>query len=280
MIASGGRALADPADDLVAHGEQLARQGEWSLAIQEFKAADAAHPRTAHACLIGLTYLRRDLLAQAELFLARCRERATADDPVPEWFEPAAQQLAGKLATANLAALSFEIVPATATIALTSFAPDETFTARTIHVAPGTYVATISAPGYAPERRDIVVGATAQIVHVALRPLHPLRPAVPASRVPYYLLAGAGAIALAGGAYDVFAVGPARDRLAGTNAQYDANLSTFQQRRDLALGLYAGAALVAAGALVLHFTWLAGEPAYFAAAPAPRGAIATLGWSR
>src|SRR5260221_4772999 len=135
-------ARADDVDDLVVQGEALAKQAEWSRAITAFKAADAQRPRAKHACLIGLAYTRRELWAEAELFLSVCRQRASTGDPLPEWIAEAEGQLAAKLAASNAAPVAIATDPASApaVMSVSSFAPDEKFPARTIHLAPGVHV--------------------------------------------------------------------------------------------------------------------------------------------
>src|SRR5258706_9918057 len=120
-------AHADVVDDLDAKGEELGKLGNWTLAIDAFKQADAQRPNTKHACLIGLAYVRRELWPQAELFFARCRGRASSSDPLPDWLADAQQQLDQKLTAANTVAVSFAIIPAIAApqISVSSFAPDE-----------------------------------------------------------------------------------------------------------------------------------------------------------
>ena len=73
---------ADEIDELVAKGQELAKQSEWTQAIDAFKQADAKRPRALHACMIGLAYTRRELWPDAELFFARCHARASASDRI------------------------------------------------------------------------------------------------------------------------------------------------------------------------------------------------------
>src|SRR5260221_8824836 len=152
-------ARADDVDDLVAQGEELGKQAEWSRAIDAFKAADAKRPRAKHACLIGLAYTRRELWAEAELFLSICRQRASAGDPVPDWAEDAHKQLSEKLAASNASPVTITVKPAGAIsqVSVSSFAPGESFAPRTIHLAPGTHVITVTAPDFKPARRDVTI---------------------------------------------------------------------------------------------------------------------------
>jgi hypothetical protein len=125
-------ARADDTADLVAKGQQLAKQGAWSQAITAFKQADAQQPRAQNACFIGLAYLRRELWGQAELHFAICHARATPDDPLPKWAAEAAR---AKLADQNVAAVTIEVADAKPEIAATGFLPDEKLGRGTIHLA-------------------------------------------------------------------------------------------------------------------------------------------------
>ena len=60
MVASP--AHAESPADLQARGEDQARQGHYTEAIDSFKAADRLEPSAAHACLIALAYVRREHL--------------------------------------------------------------------------------------------------------------------------------------------------------------------------------------------------------------------------
>ena len=103
-IAAFGSAIADDSnpkvDALVAEGEALAKAGNFSAATEKWKSADKVLPRAKHACLIGLAYTRREYWPQAEVFFARCRQNASASDPVPTWLDAAEKQLEEKLAIA------------------------------------------------------------------------------------------------------------------------------------------------------------------------------------
>src|SRR5688572_10205627 len=125
-------AVADGAASKVARGEELAKQGRLTEAIDSFKAADKIEKRAKHACLIALAYIRRELWPQAEIFLTMCHERAKGtSDPVPDWVPLAEQTLKERLAKAKVAAVKIRIAPdslsSQALIAVSSFEPDELF---------------------------------------------------------------------------------------------------------------------------------------------------------
>lgn len=103
VVEADGDGDPDP-DALVAEGEDLARRGEYSRAIARFKQAERIEPHAANACRIALTYLRRELWPQAEIFLAQCRQRSSTADPAPGWLPEAEKELASKLAEVDVAA--------------------------------------------------------------------------------------------------------------------------------------------------------------------------------
>jgi hypothetical protein len=267
-------ARADAVDDLVARGEELARTGEFSQAIAAFKAADAQRPRAKHACLIGLAYTRRELWPQAELFLALCRARATADDPLPDWIAAAEAQLATKLAAIDTALVTIIVTPpaaaAAAKVTVSSFEPDERFAPRTIHLTHGTHVIEVTAPGYVTASRELEITSHApQTVE-----LHLVTPAEqlasqaaaeqkivekhaspPLPRLPLVVLGAGGALAVGAAAYQWFAYRPARNKLANApnTFAYDEAKHVFEVRRAIDIALYSAAAVtVTVGAVLLY----------------------------
>jgi hypothetical protein len=273
---------ADDVTDLVAKGEALAKQGEFSSAIDAFKQADAKQPRAEHACLIGLVYTRRELWPQAELFLARCRARATDGDPVPTWLPKVEQQLAEKFVADGVAPVTIVVTPSTAKAQLTvsSFAPDETFEPRMIHLAAGHHTVDVTADGFVSASREVVVETSApQTITIDLHTTaeataaaaatasaadaraaaafaqsHPTEPA--RSSVPMKVMIGGVALGVVGAAVDLFVVKPARDRLASApdTTIYESRTSSFDLRRDVTIGLYGGAAIAVVTGLVLRYT--------------------------
>ncbi len=171
-----GSAMADPSnpdvDVLVAEGEALAKAGNFSAATEKWKTADKALPRAKHACLIGLAYTRREYWPQAEVFFARCRKNASVSDPVPTWLDAAEKQLEEKLAIAPVAAIKLSVDPpeAAAQFIVSSFAPDEAFGPRVIHLGLGSHTVTVTAPGYARTTVTVEVKNKAdQFITVSLK---------------------------------------------------------------------------------------------------------------
>lgn len=258
-------AHADDVDDLVARGEELAKQHEYTQAIAAFKEADAKKPRAAHACMIGLAYMRRELWPQAELFFALCEKRAVPGDQPPDWIDTAHHELATKLKAAGIPAITIDVSPprAGAVLTVSSFAPDERFAAQRIHLAPGKHVIEVTAPGYHTVRREILVElGQAQTVTFALawdgRTRMPEAPAPTSNRtLTPWIVGGIGGLLLGGGiAYDLAALQPARDRLekAQTGIAYDAYVDDFRTKRYVTVGLIAAGALALGTGIVLGVT--------------------------
>jgi hypothetical protein len=276
MVMAAVRAQADPIADDVTRGEELGRQGDWSRAIDAFKAADARAPRAKHACLIGLAYSRRELWAEAELFFALCEQRASPADPLPDWLPDAKQQLDAKLSASNASAITFRVEPPEADISVSSFAPGETFHSRTIHLAAGAHLVTVTAPGYDPRKQEVLVVANTPR-EVVIR----LERTAPSSRAPlvvYGLAAALGATAII---YDVTAVRSARADLdTKYQYEYDARVGTYETRRNIDVALAGGAVVTAAVGVVLQLVLDRPPPVVIHTEVGHDGVSVSLGWSR
>jgi hypothetical protein len=315
VVALIATAAADPAtpsgDELRATGEKLAKDGRYSEAIAAFKAADKLTPRATNWCLIGLAYTRRELWPQAEISIDRCNQLASTADPLPSWMPALEKQLASRLAAVDVAAIDIAVEPAgvAAELAVSSFAPDETFHARVIHLPFGHHVISATAPGYA--RADVaidVVDRAPQHVVVKLQPPEVARvevaPATPATtpapapapqrpvtghrRLAPWIVMGAGVgVALAGAIVDATALATAANHLDDAHDNNDLGEYTtwdprYDQRREIVIGLYAAGAVTAGVGLVM---WLTGHRddesgVQVSAAPTPGGSIVSVRWSR
>jgi hypothetical protein len=247
-------ARAGGAADLVFAGQALAKTGEYSRAIALFKQADALEPRAEHACLIALTYTRRELWSQAEIFLATCHARARENDPAPEWIGELDRTLATKLGNVEVAPIAISVEPgsAAAMISISSFPPDETFTPRVVHLAPGSYTVRATAPGYGVASQTILVVAH-EAQQVVVRLVEP-RPST-----PWYVVGAGGALVAAGLVYDLVAVQPVRDELRAAARNRDGQAwldasARFDRRRDIAIALFAGGTIVVGIGLALRLT--------------------------
>ena len=292
-------AHSDSGEELRARGEQLAKDGRYSEAIDAFKAAEKIEPRARHACLIALAYTRREAWPQAEIWLAQCEARATPADPLPEWVPIAKQQLADRLSTVNVAAVEIKVEPAGTDVklAVSSFAPDELFTPRTIHLPPGRHVIVATAKGYNDAQKTVDVGPdkASQTVTITLLPLEPTprhdggsvaapAPAPARSKVPFAVMGAGGGVILAGAALHLFYFKPVRDDLkaAPDKATYDQLSSKFDTRRNVTIAVYGlGAATVLTG-LILELTVFKTHesPVQVALTPHEGGGVVSVGWSR
>jgi hypothetical protein len=300
-------AIADGAKAKVARGEDLAKQGRLTEAIESFKAADKLEKRAKHACLIALAYIRRELWPQAEIFLTTCHERANASDPVPDWVPLAEQQLKERLAKAKVAAVKIRIAPETlagqALIAVSSFEPDELFAPRVVHLTRGKHLITATVEGRQPAQQTVEVTDTTprdmEVVidferkdQIAPKPVGAPPPprakeAPGPSKIPLAVMGAGGAIMLGGFAFHLLAYKPARDELANatTPAEYDAidRMGTYNSRRTTLFALYGVGALTIATGVILKRTVYKDRPErapLATVAPTNGGAVLTVGWSR
>ncbi len=289
-------AYADGVGEHVAKGEDLAKQGKWTEAIENFKAADKLEPRAKHACLIALAYIRRELWPQAEVFLSVCQQRASTADPVPDWVPLARQQLDERLATAKVATVSIRVRPdalaSQAAIGVSSFQPDETFAPRAIHLPRGKHLITATVPGREPVQQTIEITDDAPrdvVIDFDVAPATPrplaARSTTSPSKVPWIVMAAGGAIMLGGGGYHLLKFKGTRDDLdaAPTGAQYDAIASRFDSQRTTTIALYGvGAAVIATG-VVLKYTLFKGQPERaprVGAGVSKTGGMVVMEWSR
>ncbi|HEY4055075.1 MAG TPA: hypothetical protein VGM39_00660 [Kofleriaceae bacterium] len=291
-------AVAESAEELRTRGEQLAKDGRYTEAIDVFKAAERLEPRARHSCLIALAYIRREAWPQAEIFLEQCEKRATPADPVPEWVPAAKQQLAERMTSATVSAVDIRVEPVGVNpkLAVSSFALDELFDPRTIHLPPGRHTIIATAPGYNDAQKTITVEGTApQTVTITMLPVGapdqvdhtkpPVEAPAPKSSIVPYAIMGAGlGVALIGGVIDVTKVRTTRSDIdvKAPRPDYDSQVDTFHKWRNISAGVYAlgGAAFVTG--LVLKLTVFDGKEAPVQVAVDPLeggGGMVSVGWS-
>lgn len=267
IVCVGRPAFADDPAVLTTQGEALARTGEFSRAIEMFKRADAIAPSAKLQCEIGLVYTRREAWSQAEIFLDRCKQRASATDPLPDWFAEATAQLAQKLHGVDVAELEVDVSPpgTAALITVSTFPPDETFEPRTIHLVAGTYVIAATAPGHrsASETVTVKLGAKTVVKLVLPELAKPSPPPPPPNPTRWTtlergLLLGAAGVAVAGIVFHADAAiehGHLTDAVnANVPADWDAHQGSFETARSVAIGCYTVAVLAATVGLVLHLS--------------------------
>jgi hypothetical protein len=306
-----GRAFAEPtAAELVAEGEQIAKQGRYTEAIERFKAADRLEARASHACLIALAYTRRELWSQALIFLDLCESRAKPGDPLPSWLGAVKQQMTERLKTANVAPVELVVAPATltgVTLTVSSFLPDEQIAPRTIHLPPGRHVIVARTPDDTRVEQSIEIADRAPRTLVfdftpKARPVDPIvvkpddkridkpieKPVAkrPRKVLPFALTGAGGALVLTGAVSHLFWFKPARDELVnavgqGDRARYDTWEDDFDRRRTITLACYATGAVALGVGLALNFTVFRDREAVaLSAQPHEGGAVVTIGWQR
>jgi tetratricopeptide (TPR) repeat protein len=285
VLATASAAHAETAEELRIRGETLAKDGRYSEAIDAFKAAEHKEHRSRHACLIGLAYERREAYPQAEIYLEQCKAGATAGDPLPEWAPEAFRVLAEALAKEKLVAVLVMASPAEAQISVSTFAPDDLFAARTIHLPPGKYTFTASAPGYANRIEEVEIGEQAGAVSFNLERRVDDKPKVEPSKVPWVIVGGGVALGVAGALVHTLALAPARDMLVTAEAANDPSLYTrysskFDRDRLLAIGLYSAGAVAIVTGFVLHATVFKAPETQVAITPTTGGGLLTLSWAR
>ena len=290
-------AVAESGEELRTRGEQRAEDGRSTEAIDAFKAAEKIEPRARHACFIALAYTRRELWAQAEIFLDSCHQRASVSDPLPEWVPMVDELLKQRLALAAPVEIRVEPADADVQLAVSSFANDELMKPRTIHLPPGRHVIIATAKGFNDAQKTIeVTDKSPQVVTITMLPIEIKGPdggqfggggtAPPASPIPTYLMAAGAGIGVVGGFVHLFVYWPARNDLAKVpddgSPVYKAAEDKWSSRRSLTIGIYAaGAATLITGA-ILKFTVFKSEeaPVQVGVSPHDGGGMVTVGWNR
>jgi hypothetical protein len=275
---------AAEADRLAREGAREGAAGRYEAAIARFKAAAALRSQASDDCNIGSMYLELRRFGQAQLFLERCRTRATLKRERSFAGAALAETQRG-LRKQRAVPVEIGATPVGTTVNVSSFAADERFVVPiTIWLTPGTHTVTAAHEGYVAESREIVVEGSALKVEMTLSPPAPPEPPPPAPPEPpppepvvtpppapvvtpprpapvearrpspwgTRLLVAGGTLALAGGVVHVIAW-RTRSRAADLPAgpAYDDSVATLRWQRGLALGLYGGAAATLAVGSVL-----------------------------
>ncbi len=297
QLAAAGLAAADSRTDLQAKGEQLAKDGRYGEAIDQFKAADRIEPRASHACLIALAYTRKEQWPQAELFLSLCHKRATPTDPLPDWVPEAERQLKERLASAKVTEVTIEVKPAEANprVTVSSFAPDEVFEPQTIHLPLGTHVVFAKADGYADKQYTLVIKDKAPqhvVIDLAappptertqmVQPGVPERPAQKPSRLGMYVMIGGGVVGVVG-VLSHLDMAKKRKTLDDqtTPEDFEEKYPAFDDARTRTIVFYSVSAAALVTGYLLHRRAKSESTVQVGAAPLPEGgAYVSLEWAR
>lgn len=282
---AGGRELAKAA-------EAKAKAGDFLGAAASYHAAFRADPRPEYVCNVGVAYYKAPALPQAQFFLTECVLQGSALAPTfLDSLRKVQAAIEAKLRDGNFTPVSVAPEPASATVAVASWAADETFVgARTIWLPWGAQTLTVSADGYVQQTvTPTLAGHDVTSLRVTLaRPVAPppidvggsppVDPSPPApvdagprggdalpavaarpSRRPAIIATVAtGAVGLGAlGAYLV-ALDHATDARATPDGVAHEDLAEAARRwRGVAV---AGAALAAAGAGVSAYLWYRSRP--------------------
>ena len=280
VMYGAGVAAAESAAELQAEGERAAKDGDYAGAIDKFKAADRIEPRASHACLIALAYTRRNLWPQAEIFKTQCHERASPSDPLPDWMGAADRQIDNAIAAANVAEVTISVDPSDALITVSSFALDEKFPPRVIHLAPGVHQISASAPGYEDDHRVVqITDKTPQHIVIELHKKGTVTRS--ASKVPWIVVGIGGAIAVSGAIVEATVYNTARNDY--MNDYGNANKeSDWERLRDVVIGCYVVGGLAVGTGIVLKYTVFEDRQDAPVVSFIPRdgGGLVSVGWNR
>jgi hypothetical protein len=285
-------ARADTVGDLEAKGAQLAKDGRFTEAIETFKQADRFVPHASHACLIALAYTRREAWSQAELFFALCHQRTRPGDPLPDWLPLAEKQLVERLATANVGLVDVKVEPADAHASLTvsSFAPDEEFEPRKVHLTFGTHLITVKAEGWETAGQSVTITSRDErtVVIKLHRPgEHPVGvrgTTRESSPVPWIVIGGGGAIGLVGVVFHATALRDSYNSLknAPNDQLYHQREGKYDTDRLVTAGLYAAGAIGIGVGVVLKYTTFRDRevPVQVGVNPVQGGGVFSVEWRR
>jgi hypothetical protein len=279
--AAGADEATERANALVQEASDLGRAGKLEEAIAKFKAAEQLLPRAIHDCNIGLAYVRLQRWPQAEMFLARCRERWSAEEtrPLEPWVDRRIREAQKQLSEGDYGPVRLTSEPAGATIFVAAFGDDESFDVpRIIWLPAGEHRLEASADGYEPtaitvtavrgERVDIAIALAAVAVELS-PPSDEAAQAITAlpgnaevatdvaprrSRKVGWIVSGGGlGLVAAGGVFHALAFDAKSDaEKLGPGPEFDALDDKFSKRRAVAIGAYAvGGATIAAGIYLL-----------------------------
>jgi hypothetical protein len=152
-LAAASPAAAQPAvaNRAVAEAEARAKANDFLGAAAKYREAYAADARPELICNIGIAYFKaKTELPRAQLFLSRCSERGAGfDAKVADAVRAVLGVVETGLRSGPFATIDVVVEPPTASVAIASFAPDESFLgSRLVWLPRGSHRITATAEGY------------------------------------------------------------------------------------------------------------------------------------
>jgi hypothetical protein len=148
------------AEELFVEATKLAGEKRWEEAIEKFRESDRVLPYASNDCNIATVYSLMGRPAQAQLYLGRCVERHGGVIPSAErgQVDATRREVDAMLTDGDFARVEIEADPAVSQVRVSSFAPEDVFTAgRTIWLPLGSHELVVSSPGYVAIARRITI---------------------------------------------------------------------------------------------------------------------------
>ncbi len=313
-LVSPAQVFAQPSDAeskakaLVIEGAALGDAGDWSGAIERFRAANAIFWKASRHCNIGLGYAELKRLPEANHHLRQCQSNSAK--ALPDWVADIDRDILKQLTNGRYATVRFHTPTPGATVSIPSVFPDDRLTAPvSVWLPEGEHAVTVTAPDRVAETRTLtVVAGASQRVEVTLTEAAPVvapptidppttpiveppatsnvepsatprvEPVDSDSTLAYVLLGTGAAAAIAGGVTWGLALGTKSDaeKLFAGDA-FDRKLDDFELQRGLTYGLVGvGGAMLLVGGGLLLFDRGADSGTVMGVSAGPAGLMGTL----
>jgi hypothetical protein len=159
LLVATANAVADrrEADRAVAEADALAQAKDYLGAAAKFREAYAADPRPELICNVGVAYHKAQELPRAQLFLGRCLERGSSlESGFIGVVRSTLATLEASLKAGDYTPVDVVVEPRFATVAIETFAADETFDGgRTVWLPFGGHRVTVRAEGYVTQTVEV-----------------------------------------------------------------------------------------------------------------------------
>jgi hypothetical protein len=264
MIAAAcASAHADPAGDRRAVADQLANDGRFAEAAAAYLDAYAVDQSAALVCNAGVAYFKANQLPRAQLYLAECSALGGAlGEPFMSAVRANLTEIEAALKAGEFTPVDVHVVPNTALVAGEDFAPHGAVTPRTIWMAYGDHVLTVTADGYVDRTVPITARTKDRLPLEVTLDAKPVTPRVvvrtvapPPIRLRWPIATTVATVAFGG----LVALAHAQATSDATRAGFALNAQAFASDRDgvdtwnQVLGLAVGGAI--AGAVASAYLW-------------------------